>query len=295
MRRILALLVLAGCTSSHEGGPAARGSDSTSCETRAADLSAWAAMVVQTYGADVAADKLVEVRDASPVPSGHGPVATLSVSRDGIAVDDRPTTDARGIAERLRATRGWPAGLLFLAIDGDAPMTFVSIAADGAIAAGVRDVQVAVARTVTPMTPPPRSAVTDELDASAGRGPAEHAIAISRVMRRVTADCPEFISALTAGGNAGAKSKAQLMIDAIQPGLTGCSCKLDLDALRSTLWALSGSGAHRPAGVVPVTLAAADDRAATLVTGATWADAAPALFTAAADGKPVRFVAAASP
>jgi hypothetical protein len=143
------------------------------------------------------------------------------------------------------------------------------------------------------MAPPPPSSVTDELAASAAGLSSKRVVVLARVMRRVIAGCPALIRAFSTPKE-GVTSKMQPVIDALQPALVECSCSVDLDALRSTLWVLLGPGPYPPAGIVAVTLATDDDRDAVIATGTTWADAAPAVFAAAAAGKRVRIVAPAS-
>jgi hypothetical protein len=305
MRGTLALILLAGCgstTGSGGGGDDRSGSAAraepeaaASCEGRAADLAAWATAVDRTYGGGLmASDKLVEDRDASPIVLGQWRATGVTVTHDAISIDGRPVADANALAARLtEAHRRDPAGNVVLFIDRDAPTARIAIAAAGAIAAGARDVQVAVARPVPPLSPPPRSSVTDELAARATGAPSvSAAIAVADVLQRVDAECPALVRALRSPASRGATtSKAQGIIDALRPGLVECSCRIDLDALRSTLWVLLGPGPNPPAGIVQVTLAAGGDRGAAIATGATWADAAPALLAAAAGGKRVRIVA----
>jgi hypothetical protein len=283
MRWMLVVSVVAGCGSSS-------GSSGASCEARAADLAAWATTVDHTYGGGVmASDKLVENRDASPVIEFDG--VSVMVTHDAITIGARPASIAAEIAARIadarRLTRA--GGEVIVVVDRDAPIALVATAFEGIVAAGARDVKLAVARPVkAPLPPPPRSSVTEELEAS-DPDPAERAINLAKVMRRVIATCPAIATAFTTP-TPGVHSKAQHIIDALRPSLVECSCSIDLDAFRSTLWVLLGPGAHAPAGIVRVTIATADERDAAIVTGTTWADAAPALFAAAGAGKHVRIV-----
>lgn len=303
MHLVLAVILLAACGSSYgsgggrggSGGDGSSGSSAVtaSCEARAADLAAWATAVDRTYGsALMVSRKLVEGRDALPLMLGDRRTA-VSINQDAISVDDRPATDAKGIAaliaEDLHRTHAVGVELV---IYRDAPIGLVAFAASGAIAAGVPDVEIVVARAVTPMAPPPRSSVTDELEASAA-GSTERAVALARVMRRVTAECPAFTRALNKREEK-VTSKSQLVIDALQPALVECSCRVDLDAFRSALWVLLGPGPFPPAGIVRVTLSTDGEHGAVIATGKTWGDAAPAVFAAAATGKRVRIVAPAS-
>jgi hypothetical protein len=299
---MLVVVLLAGCGSSSGsrvgggvgGGGGSDGSDVTaSCAARAADLAAWATAVDRTYGSALLVSRnLVETRDALPLVLGNRRTE-LTVNHDTISVDDRPATDANAIAALIAEERQHTHAVgVELVIDREAPIALVAVAASGAIAAGPRDVQIAVARAVTPMAPPPPSSVTDELEASAA-GSTERAVALARVMRRVTAGCPAFIRALNKREEKDA-SKSQIVIGALQPALVECSCRIDLDAFRSALWVLLGPGPFPPAGIVPVTLSTDDDRGAVIATGKTWGDAAPAVFAAAAAGKHVRIVAPSS-
>jgi hypothetical protein len=306
MRRILAVIVLAGCGSS-SGSRGANGSagsadpgDAASCEARAADLAAWATAVDRTYsgGPVMAGAELVEDRDALPVTWGRGPWTGgpgISVTHDGISVEGIPATDAKAIAASLTERRSdGPAGAVVLFIHRDAPMALVAVAASGIAAAGEHDVLLGVARPVTPMTPPPRSSVTDELVTSATGSSPGGVVAVAHVIRRMTKGCPALIRVFASPKPVPDGDKGRAIVEGLQPALVECSCNVDLDAFRSTLWALLGPGDHPPAGVVPFTLASPDDRGAAIVTGATWGDAAPALIAAAAAGRRVRFVAPAS-
>ena len=287
---MLAVIVLAGCGSSGDADPA----PAAACEARATDLAAWATTVDHRYGGSfMARDNLIEDRDAAPLAAGFRVAVGVEVTRDAISVNSRPSADAKAITERIEDARGaGPAGAVVFFIDRDAPTSLLAVAAAGAVAANARDVQLAVARPVTPLPPPPRSSVTDELAATAGGSSTDRAVGVARVLRRVIAGCPGMIRAFGAVGESShAASKAQAIIDALRPALVECSCNVDLDALRSTMWAIMGPGVYPPAGLVAVTLASSDDRSAAIATGATWADAAPAVFAAATAGERVRIVA----
>jgi hypothetical protein len=272
---------------------AGSGVQSADCAARATDLAAWLNTTARQNrkSSRSYAENVVEVADARPFEDAlaNQPPHYIRVSAKGeLGVDGTtlgPTTPPSQVTEVLADKRahGRTGDYLFV-FDRDAPMARVAIAVAGVVAVGGRTGVFMVGVPKAERTPPPRSSVTDELLA-----PDPHGTRFVEIAHNVVAGCPRL---------AGAVADKRLFsdsipewIDGIKSSVIGCGCAVDLDALRATLWFfLSGNDPDR-IGVVDAALAGPDDGRAITLSGATWADAVPAML--AAHGKPIRIPLAA--
>jgi hypothetical protein len=284
MRLVLIVIVLVAC---------GRGDPREACPARAHELGAWLEQVrVEGNGAWIAGmDALAELAAAPALadpPRFGGNV--LEIHANGAVFAGRPIADVDDpLADPALRDRDHPARVL-IAIDGPVPLADVVPLVDRAARAGLTDASFAVTRRSS-MKPPPPSSLTPKIDALL-REPAgpDKATRFARLMSGVVAPCPALREVF--GSVAVVDDKARTIVAGVEPALIACDCKGDLDALRSGMWSVLGPG---PGGkvttTIAVTLAPSDDAAATPITGATWADAAPALL--AAKGTRVKLVARA--
>lgn len=279
MRCLAIALVVAACGKSSE----------PPCAQRAAELGAWAIAIAPEGDAMVTATgvTLADAPDAPLLQPGRV-TSMIRITRDEPA-DDPTELRERVLRDRASARDGdrlraqvW--------IDRDAPMDRIAAVADDLAHADVHEVELVFRRAAKSSTPPPpRSAVSDQLDAVMRAEPATRATEVARIVQSLVASCPSFKKEFGRVAADGPESKAMLMARSLERATVDCDCNLDLPSMRSVMWDLIGPGDRPVLGAVTITLAPADDANARTITGATWAAAAPAVL--AAQGAPIRFAA----
>lgn len=257
------------------------------CAQRAAELGAWAISIAPEGDTMVTATgvTLVDAPDAPLLQPGRV-TSLIRITRDETPDDPTELRD-RVLRDRARARDGDRLRAQ-LWIDRDAPMDRIAAVADVLARAGVHEAEIVFRRAAKSSTPPPpRSAVSDQLDAVMRAEPSTRATEVARIMQTVVASCPSFKKAFGRVASEEPESKAMLIARSLERATVDCDCNLDLPSMRSIMWDLLGPGDKPLMGAVAVTLAPADDPHARAITGAIWADAAPAVI--AAHGAPIRF------
>jgi hypothetical protein len=250
------------------------------CPARAHELATWAEQA-RLDGPRVA-QGIMSIWADVPLVDGPPPPLDLRFDRNRLELTATHTTydDPPRDPEH-------PARIL-IAIDRSLPMRDVAPVIDRAARAGLIEASFLVQRHAA-MKPPPPSSITETLDAiAADRDGSTKATRLARLLSDVVAPCPSLgkvFAAVTV-----VDDKAEAVVRGLEPAIVACACAADLDALRTGLWPLIGAGGDTVPTVITVTLAPADDPAATAITGTTWNDAAPALRAAA--GTRVKLVAA---
>jgi hypothetical protein len=228
---------------------------------------------------------LLDDRDAPLARRDGAPI--VQVLQTGIiTVNGVHATDAKEVMDALAATDAHPPRVL-LGIDAGAPLREIDDAARGAVAAGFTDAGVLFTRP-TQLTRPAPSMITHEIRGiTRARDPAWKAAALAQIAVRTMHGCKELEQTFADRGRNGDTNHA--IVTKIPGALEACDCSIDLDNFHDLMWMIEAPVDHPPQSVVDVTLAPAEDHSATAITGATWADAAPALI--AAHGQRVRFTA----
>jgi hypothetical protein len=174
-------------------------------------------------------------------------------------------------------------------IDRDAPVARIAAVTDALARAGVREIVFVVRRAAkSPTPPPPRSAISDRLATIMRDEPPTSAVELADLMKQLFAACPSYPAAMHAAGDE-KLGKAVAMAHGLERVTARCDCKVDLDSLRSVVWDLIGPADRPLMGAVTTTVATTGDKGVTVIRGATWADAAPAVI--AAHDAHIRFVA----
>jgi hypothetical protein len=273
MRSIVLVLALAAC------GKAA----ASDCEARAPELAAWIDPIDREGASAIAlSTHLVEARDLPLARRERAPM--VAGTRAAITVDGVPAETPSALTDALTAARGERAARVLFAIETDAPMDRVATATEAAAVAGFTDAGVLFQRPSSG-APPPASSIDAELDAMRASPDPNNATKLARLGARLVADCKEMGDAFARVTPEAVEDKGRAIVAAVRPSLIACGCKVPMDDFRSFLFAVMGPGGRPANTIADVTL----DGGAAPVTGATWADAAPALL--AAKGKRVRLVA----
>lgn len=224
-----------------------KGLDPATCRRQAADLAALLRSANHEPGMIRSSGKLVTRTDLSPRRLPHAPV--VSIAADGVMVNGM-STSVESIGERFEAMqrqetdrqmmrRGHDTDLtlLYFLVDEDARWEDVSGGAAAAHAAGYTRPAFVFARPPTPVQAPPRSAIDDDLDAIMKSEPSNRASELADLTAKVTRSCPALTEAF---GHVASteESKADFLIDAIEPALTACNCSLDLASFSSIMYRL---------------------------------------------------------
>jgi hypothetical protein len=122
----------------------------------------------------------------------------------------------------------------------------------------------------SPVAPPPRSAIDDELDKIGGADSGNRATALANAITKVIATCPPLTKVFAEIGNREGGDKAQDLLDHSGPAILACDCNLDVAAYRSVIWRTAGN--PHPETSLPVTLAASGTAIAQPA-ATPWADA----------------------
>jgi hypothetical protein len=163
---------------------------------------------------------------------------------------------------------------VYLVIDADAPWGTVAAVAAAAASSGFDHAYVMFARG-SPVAPPPRSSVSDELDRVL-RDPngGNKATELAHVVKDVVKSCPDIERAFGATASEAGADKAAVLIEGIGPALLACDCNLDMPAFRSAMWVLMGN--PKPTTALALVLAK-DGKPLEFPATAKWRDASKAL------------------
>lgn len=199
---------------------------------------------------------------------------TWFASRDDLAAKLAATHHA-SVADLDRRDRGRDAtdpDLIAIVADEHAPMASVAMAVDAAEASGFSKAMFVFRRT--PLPPPPRSAVDDEIDKITHAGdPATTAAAYAKLASEKIDACPalkKLFGAVSAEG----VDKAKFIVDGIEPSLNACACAADPATIQSLVGRILYNS--EPAAVLRVKL----DRSAPPIHAATWGEASKQLTPA---------------
>ncbi|HSN28429.1 MAG TPA: hypothetical protein VLT45_19220 [Kofleriaceae bacterium] len=162
-------------------------------------------------------------------------------------------------------------GLIAIVADEKAPLASVATAADAALSSGFPKAMLVFRHT--PVTPPPRNPVDDELDKLfTSSDPSSKATAIAQFTSDKIKGCPALVKSFGAV-SAVEDDKAKFLIDSIEPSLKECGCAVDPYTVRSIMWRILAD--PEPAVVLHVRL----DRGAPPIHAATWGEASKQLTT----------------
>lgn len=168
---------------------------------------------------------------------------------------------------------------VYVLIDRDVPWSTVTGIAAEAEAAGYTK-WVALFSKPSPVSAPPRSSVSDQLDKLiADDEDGNKATALAQLTSDVVKSCAPLKKAFSSVASDEGGDKASALIEAIGPAAIECNCDLDLPAVRSIFYAIAGN--PHPLTMVVITL----DKTVTpiaLPPTMPWRDAATKLSTTAA-------------
>ena len=216
------------------------------------------------------------------------PAPAISIGPDSITYQGQLIDNAGDLASRLRATHDQIAGdlakgnyypksrppdpeLIAIIADQTAPMASVAMALGVADSTGFKNVMFVFRHT--PTTPPPRTAIDDDIDKLLAGDGAQRATAIASYTAKKIDACPALKKSFGAV-SAVEDDKAKFLIDSIEPSLKDCGCAVDPYTVRTIMWRILAEA--EPAVVVRVRL---DHRAIPLY-GATWGEASKQLTPA---------------
>jgi hypothetical protein len=281
---VVVVAAIAGC-----GGGG--GNDAATCKREAAEL----ATLLRTMDHEVQVFVMdgVHLVTRTDVPSVGGSFApTVVVTATGEIQAMGEALAGPALAERLElehrriADRGLGGELdpsrVNLVVDAAAPWSAVERAVGAAYGAGFVRPAFIFERPPTRVTPPPRSPIDDQLDAlEASDDTSNKATRLAKMLEPVIRGCAPIERAFGRVAGVSGKSIADALIDAIEPSLVACNCRVDLPALRSILYRLFH--VSRVTTALEVTLDPSG-RALAPAPAAAWRDASQALPT---DGSPV--------
>ncbi|MCE9578138.1 MAG: hypothetical protein K8W52_33740 [Deltaproteobacteria bacterium] len=204
------------------------------------------------------------------------PALVVEVRASGVSLDGDPVVDRDSLPARLTARAGElsrygiQAPRVRLAIDATARWSEIVQVADAAAAAGIPEIELMFAVPPVAVTPPPRTAVDDELDrATKDADASDKATRFAQLVARVAEPCPALTRVFGALATPG-EDKATALIAGIEPALIECQCAADVSALRSLLFRLLDD--RHPAAPLSVTIAATG-RTVTLPAATPWSEA----------------------
>ena len=174
-------------------------------------------------------------------------VADLGAKLAAIAAKTQEDIDAGHMSPRFK----WDHRI-YIAIDRDAPWSEVANVA--AAAAGTGYVKwIALFAKPSPVAAPPRSAVSPQLDKLlAEDNSSNKASELAHMMSDTIRSCPALGKSFGAVASEEATDRAQTLIEAIEPALIDCGCKVDLPDLRSLFFAVAGN--LHPLATIELTL-----------------------------------------
>jgi hypothetical protein len=126
----------------------------------------------------------------------------------------------------------------------------------------------------SPVAPPPRVPIDDDLDKLEHSDAPNKATEIARLATTVVDKCPAMKKVFGAVSSDEDSDKAGAIISGTGPALIDCDCAADPGAIRALLWRVAGN--RQPERVLEITLADGGDKLAFPPT-ATWKDVAPKL------------------
>jgi len=236
----LLLLALAACgDSSSDPGP---------CRRRAAaiaeGLRAMNHEPAMFYTGDAT---LVTRADLAQVQLPSAPA--VRVTADGVSVDSWSTPSRMDLAERLAmtripddgrpATRGFDPALVHLIVDEDVTWETVVWVTVAVHDSGYTRPAFAFRVPVPEVKPPPRSKVDAELDELMASDDASNkATRLARIASRVIERCKPLGEAFGSVASGDGESKADTLINAIEPSLTRCNCNIDVASFHSLMFRL---------------------------------------------------------
>lgn len=249
---------------------AACGKSKETCQRESADLAAMFKSMDTRAGVATKFVKLVQ-RDDLPIIAGARGVV-LELSAEGVrtsGVSETPVEPEVALEQVLQSWRGEKSPPLLLAIDAATPWRRVRSVLTSLEAKGLDDVGLVFSRKPMESTPPPRSAIDDELDAVEKSDPADRAVKVAELATELVRDC-DAVQKLFAGVGGGApEDKAKIMMDGLPPALVECRCKCDVPSLKSLMHRLLVNRA--PTTVIHLRLDATE---LALPDGALWSVAA---------------------
>ena len=316
---VAALLAsLVGACSSHQptggssnasGETQSAAGEPASCQAQVAAMREWLAPLRddQAYFAYSRAAELVEMPGTQRPP--RGPVIELSkrgyrLMGDRVAWHDDPKFQElrESLAQHQRTAllatddsrseqrEGFgPHRHLLLAISPDVPWRRVVAIADVAKTAGYSRMSF-VFKRASKATPPPHSAVTDQLEALRGGDDAgTKALNLSNIAETVIAKCKPLAVKMVDVAGTDASQKAVTIIDLVPDALLACQCN-GLPEMRSLLYAVLQLTPEWA-----ITVAVEPSTSPSVITAAankTWKDVAPQLAPLVSNEPPiVEFVA----
>jgi hypothetical protein len=208
------------------------------------------------------------------VRGNHFAVAELPhVLEDAAQKTEQDINDSK-----LPRSFAWDHRVYFV-IDRDVPWSTVTALASAAEVTHYTK-WIALFSKPSPVAAPPRSSVSDELDALLNDTVSGNkATKLAQLATKVVKSCAPLQKAFGSVGAVEVDDKAGALIEATGPAVAECSCDVDVPALRSIFFAVAGN--LHPLTMVVITL----DKTATpiaLPPTTLWRDAAAKLSTTAA-------------
>ncbi len=267
--------------------PADKHPDTHDCKTQVAELDAFFhAMNHEPMLIWIDEDVHLAMRSELPAAADgfDAPVVTLTAT--GLRYEDkRPSFTELGpllVHAKLRiddviSEHRYPRDLegkidsrhVWLAIDAAAPWGDVVKLTDMLGKVGF-DLSTFVFAKPSPVTPPPRSPIDDELDKIVTKDGGERATKLANAISKVIATCPPLAKVFGDLGSSEGGDKAQELLDNSGPAILACDCNLDVAAYRSVIWRTAGN--PHPKTILAVTLATAGTAIA-LPAATPWAEA----------------------
>lgn len=280
--RIALLLVVAACS---------KGISADECRTEAEGLSKLLMDTPHEPGAfmpqrEVTLVRRTDLKQERSIP--YSPV--LVIGKDVLVYRGRLLEGKADLQEelttahaKLKEYRQQDPARLHFQIDRGVPWSKVVDATDAALAAGFT-LQGFAFDTGAKLTPPPRTAIDDKLDALMKRDDAGNkATELAKMISDVIEGCPALKEKFGTVAIESTESKADVLIKGLAPGLIECKCKVDMGELRSVMWRLL---AVEP-GIQVLLFDAADGDELALPGATTWEEASKKLVV----GKRYRFAA----
>jgi hypothetical protein len=199
---------------------------------------------------------LVVRGDLPKVEIPYGP--SIHVGKTETRYEGQLVDDGAMLGERLEASRRAFSGrsrddvtAIHLLIDDSVPWQRVVSIVEATQQAGFVSPHLVFRRPPPDVSPPPRSAIDDELDKlQASDDASNKATKLAEMTQRLVKSCPALVELF--GSTASEHvDKADHLARGIGPALIACDCNADIPALRSIFWRLL----HNPSPVVALPLA----------------------------------------
>ena len=218
------------------------GNSERACRAKAEALGAVLREADTRRGIETRHVKLVLRTDLPLVPDAWGSVIELGSEGAWTPWRDVGASPFAAVLDLERAARerlpGHADEPFQLAIDAATPWKMVVEALDAIGAAGAQRVEIVFARPPAERSPPPRTALDDELDAILRAAPSERATMFAARIRDVVEGCDAVKRLFGSVASSDRASKEELFITGLPPALIACDCACDVPALTSAMWRL---------------------------------------------------------